>query len=182
LTPEARAAVVAALIGAFASVLGILLKWVFDWQSRTSAAKRKIFDSMFEIQVPKCKSGEGEAQLAHRQFAKKFRLSRWKPVGEVSSSKFDGSRGTVAYELDCEEGWMHEPILKALYHKVELGKPATKLIYFVIQNPFGVPANRLFRTEKLQAENLEPILKENGISIDDIIQGIVAYEHKNWFA
>lgn len=72
----------------------------------------------------------------------------------------------MAYDLDWGEGWIRESILKALYHKVVLRKPITKVIYFVVQNPLGVPANRLFRAEKRQAENLEPILKEHDISID----------------
>lgn len=85
---------------------------------------------------------------------------------EVSSLKFDGWKGTVAYELDWREGWIHESILKYLYHKLVLRKPITEIFCFVIQNPLGVPANRLFRTQRLQAERLQPILAEHGLNIN----------------
>jgi hypothetical protein len=122
---------------------------------------------MLQVQIPKSKQySDGEVISAHRQFARKLRLSQWKPVREVKFPGFDGWKGTVAYDLDWGEGWTRESILKALFYKVVLRKPLTELRYYVLQNPPGVPANRLYRNEKLEAEMLEPILREHDIRIE----------------
>src|SRR5208282_2650422 len=95
---------------------------------------------------------DGEVISAHRQFVRKLRLSRWKPVREVIFPRFDGWKGTIAYDLDWGEGWIRESILKALFYKLVNRKTLTELRYCVLQNPPGVPANRLYRNEKLEGE------------------------------
>jgi hypothetical protein len=97
---------------------------------------------------------------------RKLRLSRWKPVREVIFPRFDGWKGTIAYDLDWGEGWIRESILKALFYKLVNRKTLTELRYCVLQNPPGVPANRLYRNEKLEGEMFEPILREHDIRIE----------------
>lgn len=127
------------------------------------------------IEVPnRERSPDHEMLDAHRQFARLWRLSRWRPIRCIKTYSFDGWRGSVAYELDWGEGGIHHAILKAFYHKLALGKPLTKLRYFVIHNNPGVKKGGLFRRTKREALRAAPVLRRHAIEIEVIpVQRVV---------
>jgi hypothetical protein len=124
---------------------------------------------MLRLQVPTHERYPDHEMLeAHRQFIKRFHLSRWSPVQCVKTFDFDGWRGDVAYELDWGEGAIGQSILKAFYHKLALQRRLTKLMYFVVTHYPNFPAHKLYKTSKRVATAFTPTLLKHGIKIEVI--------------
>jgi hypothetical protein len=103
---------------------------------------------------------------AHRQFVKKLGLSGWRPIRCTKPYGFDGWKGSTAYELDWGEGGISKSMLKAVFNKLVLGKSLTRLKYYVLENPPGVPLRRSFCLQKREALRISPSLKRHGIQVE----------------
>ncbi len=122
---------------------------------------------MLSLQVPADERYPDHEMLqAHRQFVKRLRLSRWRPIRCVKVFSFDGWRGSVAYELDWGEGYLGLSILKVFYYKLALCRPLTKLRYFVMTHYPMFPAYRLYRISQREAREFAPTLRKHGIEIE----------------